>query len=92
MIPGRGDPLIRAWGWLVGLGLVTTAAAEGVSAGLAVPVLGTLILAVAFLKARLILVRYLGLDRAPGWRRGFEGAIGAFMALLAGLYLAPALA
>jgi hypothetical protein len=55
-------------------------------------VLGTLILAVAFLKARLILVRYLGLDRAPGWRRGFEGAIGAFMVLLAGLYLAPALA
>ena len=85
------DPLIRAWAWLVGLGLATTAAAEGIGAGLAVPVLGTGLLAVAFVKARLILARYLGLDAAPAWRRGFEAAIGAFLVLLAGLYLVPVL-
>jgi len=86
------DPLLRAWGWLVGLGLATTAAAGGVSSGAAVPVLGVLLLAVAFLKARLILGRYLGLDRAPAWRRAFLGAIAALLMLLAGLYLIPALA
>ncbi|MBC7153389.1 MAG: nitric oxide reductase F protein [Rhodobacteraceae bacterium] len=52
---------------------------------------GALILALAWLKARVILARYLGLAAAPFWRRGFEVALALFCLLLLGLYLAPGL-
>ena len=52
---------------------------------------GTLILTFAWLKARLILGRYLRLDAAPFWRRGFGISLGLFCLLLLGLYLAPSL-
>jgi len=92
MIRALCDPLIRAWAWLVGLGLATAAGARLIELGLPAPALGVAVLAVAFVKARLILGRYLGLDRAPAWRRAFVAALGAFLALLCGLYLIPALA
>ena len=58
------DPLTRAWVALIALGLATTAlAARGPEAG--TPWLGALILAIAFLKMRLILTRYLGLATPP---------------------------
>ncbi|SFT39045.1 cytochrome C oxidase subunit IV family protein [Sedimentitalea nanhaiensis] len=50
---------------------------------------GTAILILAWLKARVILGRYLGLDSAPFWARGFGIALGLFCVLLLGLYLAP---
>ena len=84
-----GDrPAHRAWALPIALGLATTAlAARGTVAG--TPWLGALILAIAFLKMRLILTRYLGLADAPFWRRGFDADLGLFVLLLLGLYLIP---
>jgi hypothetical protein len=85
------DPLIRAWALLIALGLATTAiAALGPEAG-APLALGALILAIAFLKMRLILTRYLGLANAPFWRRGFDATLALFVLLLLGLYAVPSL-
>lgn len=83
------NPLWRAWGGLMALGALTTLAAA-LGGQVAAPVLGAAILALAWAKARLILGRYLDLDRAPAWRRGFSGVIGAFLVLLYGIYLIPA--
>ena len=84
------DPLTRAWLALIALGLATTVlAARGTEAGTLW--LGALILAIAFLKMRLILTRYLGLADAPFWRRGFDATLGLFVLLLLGLYAAPSL-
>lgn len=47
------------------------------------------ILAFAGIKARLVLVRYLGLDRADAVRRGFDLILGLLIALM-GLLLAIA--
>ena len=84
------DPLCRAWAWLLLLSLLSTAAALSVSAGLAGPLAGAAILALALLKARLILARYLGLSRTPYWRRGFDWVLGGYMLGLLTLYLIPA--
>jgi len=50
-----------------------------------------LILTFAWLKARVILSYYLGLNAAPFWRRGFGISLGIFCLLLLGLYLLPGL-
>jgi len=84
----RCDPLLRAWGWLVALSLVSTAISLGPWSPALVPLAGALILVVAWSKARIILARYLGLVAAPFWRRGFDLALGCFCLLLLGLYLA----
>jgi hypothetical protein len=52
-------------------------------------VAGVAILVLAWLKARVILVRYLGLARAPFWARGFGVSLALFCGLLLGLYLIP---
>lgn len=78
------DPLIRAWGLLVGLS----------AAGAAITHLpdftggAVLILAMAVIKARLILHHYLGLAGAPSWRRGFDMAVAAVCLLLGALAVA----
>ena len=48
-----------------------------------------IILTLAWLKARVILGRYLGLAAAPFWRRGFNLSLALFCLLLLGLYLVP---
>ncbi|MFV0515373.1 MAG: cytochrome C oxidase subunit IV family protein [Jhaorihella sp.] len=48
---------------------------------------GAAILILALLKARVILGRYLDLDTAPSWRRGFMTVLGGFALLVYGLYL-----
>lgn len=74
------DPLIRAWLALVAL----SALATGVSLlrpdapAWAATVAGAAILVLAWLKARVILNRYLGLAGVPGARRGFGAGLGAF--------------
>ncbi|WP_101068466.1 nitric oxide reductase F protein [Roseovarius salinarum] len=84
------DPLLRAWAALVGLGLASTVvAALHWPPGWAAPA-GALILVLAWLKARVILSRYLGLHAAPFWRRGFETALGLFCLLLLAFHLASA--
>lgn len=83
--------LVRAWLALVGLGAATSAfAALGGSPPVSWP-LAAAVLALAWLKARLILARYLGLAAAPTWRRGFETVLGLYALLLLGLFLVPAL-
>jgi hypothetical protein len=48
-----------------------------------------MILTLAWLKARVILGRYLGLVNATFWARGFGISLALFCALLLGLYLIP---
>ncbi|ADZ69017.1 hypothetical protein [Polymorphum gilvum] len=89
------DPLLRAWLGLIGLSLASTVLALGVGhqafVGLAATATGAAILALAWLKARIILAAYLGLATAPFLRRGFDLVLGLYALLLLALYLAPAL-
>lgn len=72
---------LRAWLLLIALSAATTALALAGAPGL-------LILAIAWLKARLILGVYLGLDHAPSMRRGFDVVLALMLAGMGGLYLA----
>ena len=86
-IPPR--TLVKAWGGLVALGAATSLLAAVVGPP-PIPALGAaLVLALAWLKARLILRRYLGLQAAPAWRGAFDAAIAAYGLLLFGLFLIP---
>lgn len=85
------DPLLRAWLALIGLSLGSTLIALWHWPGALAALAGALILTLAWLKARIILARYLGLAAAPFWRRGFDIALAAFCLLLLALYLVPVL-
>lgn len=82
--------LERAWGWLIGLSFLATALALGqpLLPPLAAKLAGLLVLAIAGLKARIILSDYLELAAAPRIRRGFTFALALFLLAAAGLYLA----
>lgn len=85
------DPLLRAWFGLLALSAGSTVLAVAVPAaapGMAPGLWGAAILALALLKARLILARYLGLAAAPFWLRGFEITLALHTALLLVLHLA----
>lgn len=75
------DPLTKTWSLLIALTVATTALA-GLDGRLAVAGM----LALAFLKARLILGRFLHLDTAPGWLAAFAVPIGIWLLLIGGLY------
>ncbi|MCX7568223.1 hypothetical protein OS189_17920 [Sulfitobacter sp. F26169L] len=47
------------------------------------------VLVLAWQKARIILLQYLGLAEAPSWRWGIEFALALLCLLLLGLYLLP---
>lgn len=79
------DPLTRAWAALVLLSAASTAVAM---LPVARPVAGVAVLALAGVKARVILTRYLGLARAPAIRRGFDVVLALFLTGALGLYLA----
>ena len=85
------DPLIRAWGWLIGLSAVSTALAVAVTQGMLthnwVTAGGAAILFLAWAKAGVILRSYLGLAQAPFWNRGFSIVLGFYALLLRALYL-----
>jgi len=83
-------PLINAWIALIVLSLATTALSIAGSDKTWVPVTGTAILLIAWIKARLVLARYMGLAAAPSWQGGFDICLGIFVLVLGGLYLAPA--
>lgn len=84
--------LPRAWIALLGLSLGSTLIAALVGHGMGRTAVGAAILALAWMKARIILSRYLGLWQAPGWRVGFNWALGFFCLILLGLFLVPAFA
>ncbi|MAN99693.1 MAG: nitric oxide reductase F protein [Roseovarius sp.] len=85
------DPLLRAWGWLIGLSLCSTGVSLWHWPATLTPLAGALILTLGWLKARVILGRYLGLEAAPFWRRGFDIALALSCLLLLGLYLVAGL-
>lgn len=85
------DRLWRSWIWLLVWSLASTAIAVAITQDLAGASAGAAILLLAYLKARLILARYLGLAEAPSWFSGFKLAIGGYMLLLLLLYLIPEL-
>lgn len=79
--------LVEAWAALVvlSLGTVLIASAGGAERGGALLAVG--VLALAGLKARMILSRYLGLAGSRFWRRAFDLVIGVFLALSLALYM-----
>ena len=82
----------RAWIWLLSLSAASTILASAVARGtitvIAPSLVGALILTLAWAKARLILNAYLGLNRAPFFRRGFGISLALYACLLLTLYLA----
>lgn len=90
------DKLTRAWVFLLLLSTVSTAVAILIDRGTAQDATGwinaaagAVILGLALIKGRIILSRYLGLDSAPFWRRGFNFGLTLYALVLLGLYLAP---
>jgi hypothetical protein len=77
--------ITKAWGWLLALSATsTTLAASGITG----PVLTLPILALAGLKAHVILRDYLQLSTAPGWLRGFDLGLTLLITAFAALALA----
>lgn len=81
-------PLLKAWLRLTGLSLL---AAVATLAPLPRWTLAAAILLLAFLKARIILARYLDLGAAPGWLSGATLVFALWTLLAFTLYLVPAL-
>lgn len=86
-------PETRAWVRLLALSATTTvlAVAHPSLHGWAIPTTSAALLGLAWLKARSILSRYLGLSAAPAWLRGFNLVLGLYAALLLALTLAAQL-
>lgn len=82
--------LERAWVWLIGLSVLSTVLALGqpLLPPMVAKLAGLLVLAIAGLKARIILSDYLELADTPRIRRGFTFALALFLLAAAGLYLA----
>ncbi len=75
------DPLTRTWAQLIALTMATTALA-GASGRLVM----ALLLLLAFLKARLILGRFLHLAERPSWLSVFAVPVGIWLFLIAAGY------
>ena len=77
---GRTDPLVRAWLALIALSAIATAVSllRPETPPWAGTAAGAVILGLAWLKARVILGRYLDLAGYPAARRGFGAGLGAF--------------
>lgn len=88
--PFADDPLRRAWATLILLSAAATALAllRPLMGPWGDAAAGAAIIALAGLKARVILGRYLGLDAVPGARRGFDAALGGFAVAALVLFLA----
>ncbi|GAB2187854.1 hypothetical protein [Roseibium sp. LAB1] len=78
-----------AWIALLGLSAATVLVTTGGTGHFSPGLFGGLLLLLAFIKARIILSRYLGLWQAPVWLSGFSWVIGFYCLLLLALYVAP---
>lgn len=90
------DKLFRAWVLLLLFSAVSTGVAVMIDRGKTpddtgwiTAIAGVIILGLAVIKGRIILSRYLGLENAPFWRRGFNLGLTIYALVLLGLYLAP---
>ena len=81
----RITPITRAWGLLLALSAASTALA---ASGLAGAALTLAVLALAGLKAHVILRHYLRLATAPAWQKGFDLGLSLLVLAFAGLSLA----
>ena len=77
----------RTWAALIAASLASTALA---ASGLTGRAFALAVLALAWVKAELILRRYLHLARVPAIARGFSLGLAIFLMLAAGLALIPA--
>lgn len=77
--------LHRTWAGLIALSLLTAAVTAG---DLPRAALVVAVLALAGMKARLILRHYLELRQAPAWARGFDLVLMGLLMAFAGLALA----
>ncbi|WP_420412132.1 hypothetical protein [Roseibium sp.] len=84
------DPIFRAWGILLALSAASVFASALLGTGVPQAVIGAAVFFLAWLKARVILLRYLGLWEAPAWAAGFTWVLGLYGLLMLGLYLIPA--
>ncbi|RLJ59367.1 cytochrome c oxidase subunit IV [Litoreibacter meonggei] len=87
----KSDALTRAWVVLIALSGLSAVVSTMMDRGFDTRIMGSVVLALALMKARIILSRYLGLADAPSWRRGFNLTLTLFCLLLLGLYLFPQL-
>lgn len=83
------EALIKAWVMLIAFSAASTLLSIWTIPDIWKPAAGAAILTLAWLKARVILLRYLGLAQAPFWARGFGISLALFCLLLLGLYLVP---
>ena len=81
------NPVTKAWALLIALSAASTLIA---ASGLQGRMLALAVLPLAWIKAQLILNRYLHLSQAPPIARGFALSLGVFMALLIGLAVVAA--
>ncbi|MBL8565302.1 MAG: hypothetical protein JNM89_06260 [Hyphomicrobiaceae bacterium] len=79
--------LIGAWGWLVGLSAMTTALTLFEPGGDWRIAVAACVLALAGLKGRIILTRYLKIGASRFWTGAFDVVLGAFLALGFAAYL-----
>ncbi|MEM9632079.1 MAG: nitric oxide reductase F protein [Pseudomonadota bacterium] len=84
------DPTTRAWLTLLLLSGASVLAAILAGASVSASTIGVFVLVFAWMKARVILSRYLGLWQAPSWLAGFNWALGLYSLLLLVLFLIPA--
>ena len=75
----------RAWVALIALSVASTGLAASGARGAGFVLV---VLALAGLKARVILSAYFGLSAAPSWQRGFDLVLALLLVLFAGLALA----
>jgi hypothetical protein len=77
--------ITRAWTLLLALSAASTALAASGATGAAFVLC---VLALSGLKARVILIDYLGLRAAPAWARGFDLALALLLLVFAALAIA----
>ncbi|WP_127114330.1 cytochrome C oxidase subunit IV family protein [Shimia sediminis] len=80
--------LTKAWFWLIALSGGSAVVAMLVGQGMDRRLAGAAIMALALMKSRTILSRYLDLAEAPSLRRGFNLVLSFYFVLLLVLYLA----
>jgi hypothetical protein len=79
--------LIEAWAALVALSMGTAALTMIEPSGSTRTVIGTGVLALAGLKARVILARYLRLNQTQFWTRLFDMVLAIFLGIALTVYL-----
>jgi hypothetical protein len=79
--------LIEAWAMLIVVSLGTVLLATAGFAADSATGVAACVLVLAGLKARVILVRYLGLARSHFWTRAFDLVIGLFLSIAFALYV-----